>query len=145
MSCLVNLRTCNCRACRHLPAQQLKSHWLCWCVPGVQPSLPRHVVHSYARLETTKMLYLHFLEGCLWCFHSGWLVCLVLQDTAALFYSSCPGTLGKSCGGVKRLGEMLSVGASIQLMFKLTHLMVKSIPQYLFDMKGKVPGHCEDQ
>lgn len=67
----------------------------------------------YTTSDNKDALSTLFLERCLTCFHSGWLVCLVLQDTVALFYPSCPGTWGKPCGTVKCLGEMLSISASM--------------------------------
>lgn len=39
------------------------------------------------------------------------LPCLTVHSS--LFYPFCPGTLGKPCGAVKCLGEMLSIGTSM--------------------------------
>lgn len=115
---------------------------MCLVSSSLSPDMSCIPVHGFRQQRCS--IYI-FLEGCLTCFHSDWLVCLVWQDTVALFYPSCPGTLGKPCGAVRCLGEMLSTGAAMQLLLKLTDLMAKLIPQYQFEMKGKVPGCCEGQ
>lgn len=97
----------------------------------------------YTASDNKDALSTLFLECCLTCFHSGWLVCLVLQDTVALFYPSCPGTWGQPCGAVKCLEGNAEYKCIHALPLKLTDLMAKPIPQCQFEMKGKTPGCCE--